>query len=81
VSAPSADEDGVEVPYTRLSAPVLRRVAEAYVTREGTDYGQVERPLAAKIDAVIRQLERGEATIVYDARSDSINIVPRPPRR
>ena len=78
---PPAAEDGVEIPYTRLSPEVLHRLAEEFVTRDGTDYGRVEEALADKVTAVIRQLERGDATIVYDARSDSINIVPRRDRR
>ena len=69
--------DGVEVPYTRLAAEVLRRVAEEFVTRDGTDYGSVEKTLEEKVTHLRGQLERGEAAIVYDAESETINIVPR----
>jgi uncharacterized protein YheU (UPF0270 family) len=69
-------ENGVEVPYTRLAAEVLRRMAEEFVTRDGTDYGGVEKTLEQKVTALERQLERGEAAIVYDAESGTINIVP-----
>jgi hypothetical protein len=78
---PDAAEDGVEIPYTRLSPEALYRLAEEFVTRDGTDYGRVEKPLTDKVSAVVRQLERGDAAIVYDARSDSFNIVPRHDRR
>jgi uncharacterized protein len=70
-------QQAVEVPYTRVAADVLRRVAEEFVTRDGTDYGAVETSLDAKVANLSRQLERGEAAIVYDPESDSINIVPR----
>ena len=67
----------MEVPYTRLTADVLRRIAEEFVTRDGTDYGAVEKTLDEKVAHVTRQLERGEAVIVFDAESETINIVRR----
>jgi uncharacterized protein len=72
---PAIREDGVEVPHTRLDAEVLRRVTEAFVTRDGTDYGAVERTLEEKVTNVRRELDRGEAVIVYDAESGTLNIV------
>ena len=45
------------------------------MTRAGTDYGRTERTLAEKIADVRRQLERGEATIVFDPESETVNIV------
>ena len=67
----------VDVPYGRVAADVLRRVVEEFVTRDGTDYGVVEKALDEKVADVRRQLERGQAAIVYDAASDAINIVPK----
>ena len=71
------DEDGVEVPHTHLTPEALRGLAEEFVTREGTDYGPVERTLADKVAALLHQIERGEARILYDSKCQSINIVPR----
>jgi uncharacterized protein len=70
-------ENGVEVPYTRLADDVLRRMAEEFVTRDGTDYGASEKTLEEKVADLRRQLERGDAAIVYDAASGTINIVPK----
>ena len=67
----------VEVPHGRVAADVVRRVAEEFVTRDGTDYGAAEKSLDEKVADVRRQLERGQAAIVYDAASDTINIVPK----
>ncbi len=69
-------ENAVEVPYTRLAADVLRRVAEEFVTRDGTDYGTSEKTLDEKVSDLRRQLERGDASIVCDVESGTINIVP-----
>lgn len=72
-----AREHGVEVPYARLAADVLRRLAEEFVTRDGTDYGTLEKTLDEKVAGVRRELERGEAVIVYETESETINIVRR----
>lgn len=72
------DEDRqVEVPHARLDPAVLRRLVEEFVTRDGTDYGEVERTLAEKVARVMQQLESGEAAIVVDAARDTIDIVVR----
>lgn len=70
------EPSAIEVPYTSLSEATLQRLVEEFVTRAGTDYGTVEKPLAAKIGDVHRQLARGEAKIVYDPETETANIVP-----
>jgi uncharacterized protein YheU (UPF0270 family) len=67
----------VEVPYGELSPELLHAVAEAFVLREGTDYGAKEFPLEAKVAAVIRQLKKGEAGIVFDPQTESVTITLR----
>ena len=64
----------VEIPHRELSATALRGVVEAFVLREGTDYGQRDYSLDEKIAAVMRQLERGEAVIVFDPETESVSI-------
>lgn len=71
----------VTVPVQYLSAELLRKVVEAFVLREGTDYGARERSLDEKVQDVIRQLNDGTASIVYDPGSDSVDIVIVDPRR
>jgi hypothetical protein len=67
------------VPHTALAPDVLRRLIEEFVTRDGTDYGAVERTLAEKVAAVMRQLAAGELAIVVDAEDETIDIVARQP--
>ena len=72
----------VEVPYTELSPEALLGVIDAFVLREGTDYGERDVPHATKIAQVQRQLERGEARILFDPVTESVDIVvSRPVRR
>ncbi len=67
----------IEVPLAALSAGALRGVVEEFVSRDGTDYGLHERTLDEKVRDVMRQLERGEAVIVFDPESRSTTILPR----
>ena len=73
-----AKTDGpIVVPHTELAADVLRAVVESFVLREGTDYGEREYSLDEKVARVIRQLERGEAHIVFDPDTESVDIAVR----
>ena len=67
---------GVEVPTRALSRDALRALVEEFVTRDGTDYGAVERSLEAKVVDVLRQIDRGEVRIVFDPESETTSIVP-----
>ena len=67
----------VAVPYGDLSAEALRGVIEAFVLREGTDYGERDVPFEKKVGQVLGQLERGEAQILYDPATQSVDIVVR----
>jgi hypothetical protein len=67
--------DPITVPHTELSEEVLRRVIESFVLREGTDYGEKEVSLEQKVARVIGQLERGEAQIIFEPESESVDIV------
>lgn len=70
----------VVVPYTELAEQTLRAVIEAFVLREGTEYGSRDFALEEKVAHVRSQLERGAARIIYDPESNSIDIVPAPTR-
>ena len=69
----------VAIPHEELSPEALRGVVESFVLREGTDYGEREVQLEQKVAHVLRQLERGEARIMFDPNTESIDIVPLDP--
>jgi uncharacterized protein len=73
--------EGLEIPHSQLSAEALHGVITAFVLREGTDYGERELPLEVKVAQVLQQLQRGSARILYDPRSQSVDIVPVNPVR
>jgi uncharacterized protein YheU (UPF0270 family) len=70
----------VVVPPDELSPTALRGVIESFVLREGTDYGDRDVPLEEKVAAVQAQLERGEARILFDPVTETLDITVVPQR-
>ena len=84
VQAEADDEAEVEKRFVfvspdALSPEAFRGLVEEFVSREGTDYGLHEKSFEDKLRDVERQLESGEARIVYDLVEDRANIVPNKP--
>jgi uncharacterized protein len=67
----------IAIPHGELSPEALAGVVESFVLREGTDYGDREYSLAEKVAHVMRQLERGEAQIIFDPNTETVDIVAR----
>jgi len=59
---------GVKLSPDDLSAKALRGLVEEFVTRDGNDYGSVERNVEEKIAEVLAQLRSGEARIAFAPR-------------
>jgi uncharacterized protein YheU (UPF0270 family) len=78
-----AAQDGgpLVIPHTELPDDTLRKLVESFVLREGTDYGEREISLDEKVARVTGQLERGEAQIVFDPDSNTVDIVVVTSRR
>jgi uncharacterized protein len=72
---PGEPAEPIFVPYTELSQDALRGVLESFVLREGTEYGERDVSLDQKVAQVERQLRRGEAQIVFDPESETIDVV------
>ena len=59
----------------QLSAEALTGVVDAFILREGTDYGVQEYTLEEKRQRVLRLLERGDAEIHFYPENEHIDIV------
>ncbi len=70
----------MEIPWTALAPDTLRAVIEEFVLREGTEYGETDVTLEDKVAAVLRQLRRGEAFILYDPEQETTTIAVRQAR-
>lgn len=66
--------EAVAIPHTELSADALQGVLESFVLREGTEYGAEDFSLEQKVAHVLRQLERGEARIMFDPNSETVDV-------
>ncbi|MCC6171902.1 MAG: YheU family protein [Gammaproteobacteria bacterium] len=71
----AAAEPPLQIPHEALSPDALRGLLEAFVLREGTEYGAQDVPLETKVQQVLRQLERGEAQVIFDPQTESTDIV------
>ena len=69
-------EEKLVIPYRQLSAEALRGLVEEFVTRHGTDSGYTKGSLEENVAMVRRQLDAGQALVVFDERSQTCNIVP-----
>ncbi len=65
------------IPYERLSADVLQALIEEYITRDGTDYGEIEVSLSDKVEQVRSQLRDKDIVIVFDPTLESASLQPR----
>ncbi len=65
----------MKIPHQQLSTDALQTLVEEFVTRDGTDYGDQEVSLEQKTTRVIRMLDKGDVVILFDADSESCNIV------
>lgn len=72
-----ADEkEMLVIPHRQLSVEALAGLIEEFVTRDGTDSGYIRGSLADNVAMVRRQLDGGQAVIVFDHRTGTCNIVP-----
>jgi uncharacterized protein YheU (UPF0270 family) len=65
----------VLIPFGRLDAQTLQRLLEDFATRDGTDYGETELSLAARVELIHQQVKRGEAKLVFFPQDESLQIV------
>lgn len=63
------------IPHQELSPDTLHALIEEFVTRDGTDYGEVEMSLSGKTRQLYNRLSSGSAVIIYDTRTENCNII------
>lgn len=62
------------IPHADIAADTLNALIEEFVTRDGTDYGDIETSTATKVQQVMNQLERKEVFIVYSEEYETCTI-------
>ncbi len=69
------DDNLLIIPHRELSPEALSGVIQEFVTRDGTDSGYTRGSLEENMAMVRRQLDTGQAVIVFDDQSKTCNIV------
>jgi len=72
---PDQNEEGIEIPYERINPDTLLKMIEEFVTREWADPADSGYTLEDKVAQVLRQLETHTAKVVFDATTETWNIV------
>lgn len=67
----------MKIPYEKLSPEALRGVIEQFVSRDGPDSGHVETSFRQKIERIKRQLEKGDASIMFDEETKTCDILSK----
>lgn len=63
------------IPYQQLAPTTLEALIEAFVLREGTDYGDTELSLADKVDLVLQQIKQGQVVICYSEQEETVDLL------
>jgi uncharacterized protein YheU (UPF0270 family) len=64
------------IPINKLSSKALQGVIEEFVSRSGTDYGEIEASPETNVRQVKHKLEKGLAVLVFDDETGTTNIFP-----
>jgi len=62
------------IPVNRLSIEALQGVINEFISREGTDYGEIEVSPETKFRQVKQRLERGLSVLIFDDQTETTNI-------
>ena len=65
------------IPPESLSEEALQGVLEEFISRDGTDYGELELSLESKVARLKPQVMRGEVLIVFDDALECVTLMTR----
>lgn len=65
------------IPYEQLSTDTLEGLIEAFVLREGTEYGEQDISLSNKVAQVKHQLQADQLVILYSELHESVDIITK----
>jgi uncharacterized protein len=68
-------DDGLDVPYDRISPDTLRIIIDDYVTREWSSLTDFGYTMDDKVEQVVVHLKMGRAKVVFNISTETLNIV------
>ncbi|WP_133137453.1 YheU family protein [Legionella rowbothamii] len=65
----------IEIDHTLLSEEALDNLIIEVITRQGTDYGELEQPIQTKKKQLLLNLQSGNAVIVFSSTENVCDII------
>ncbi|BCA94446.1 hypothetical protein TUM19329_08070 [Legionella antarctica] len=65
----------IEIDHTLLSKDALDNLIIEIITRQTTDYGEVELDIHIKKSQLMKKLHDGDAVIVYSSKEEICDII------
>ena len=62
------------IPVNKLSPEALQGIINEFISRDGTDYGEVEVSWETKFRHVKDKLKNGSAVLIFDDETETTNI-------
>ena len=62
------------IPVNKLSPEALQGIINEFISRDGTDYGEMEVTPETIFRHVKQKLERGSAVLIFDDEAETTNI-------
>ena len=62
------------IPVNKLSPEALQGAIAEFISRDGTDYGEVEASPETNFRQVKYKLETGSAVLIFDDKTETTNI-------
>lgn len=63
-----------KIPVNKLSPEALQGIINEFISRNGTDYGEMEVSRETNFRHVKDKLENGSAVLIYDDEAETTNI-------
>ena len=63
-----------KIPVNKLSPEALQGVINEFISRDGTDYGEMEVSPETNFRQVKDKLETGSAVLIFDDETETTNI-------
>lgn len=67
----------IEIPWEKVPEQTLTHILEEIVTRDGTDYGAVEKSVATRVEQARSSLQKGRAVLAWDEETESASLIER----
>jgi uncharacterized protein len=65
----------VEVPLDMLTPEAVNALIDAFILREGTDYGRTEIALETKQQQIRKQIEKNQVKIIFDPNTETVTLL------